>query len=82
MNAPLTGKERERMESCLKRGRPLGEDRWAKRTAARLHLEHTIRPEGRPRKHTLPQARRAKPEPSDAPPAGAGPRRKGTGGDG
>ena len=63
------------MELCLKRGQPLGEERWVKRTATRLHLEHTLRPEGRPRKCP---ARPAEPGRADAPAAGAGRRRKGT----
>jgi putative transposase len=84
VNAPLTAKERERMELCLKRGQPLGDERWVRRTAACLRLEHTLRPEGRPRKHPLPQARQAKQakkekkeksEPPGSPRAGAGRRR-------
>ena len=49
VNTPLTGKELERVQASLERSRPLGDDGWVSRTVARLHLEHTIRREGRPR---------------------------------
>jgi putative transposase len=50
VNRPLTGKELDRVRASLERGRPFGDDAWAARTVRRLHLEHTVRPEGRPRK--------------------------------
>jgi putative transposase len=50
VNRPLTRKELDRFEASLKRGRPFGNERWTSQTAARLGLQHTIRPEGRPRK--------------------------------
>jgi hypothetical protein len=34
----------------MKRSRPFGTDRWVARIAAKLDLEHTLRPEGRPKK--------------------------------
>ena len=37
------------IENCLRRGCPCGPDAWVKRTAARLELESTLRPRGRPR---------------------------------
>ncbi len=36
---------------ALGRGRPLGEAQWVEQTAARLHLTHTLRREGRPKKN-------------------------------
>ena len=41
--------EVEAIRTSLRRGRPLGDERWTRRTAARLGLEFTIRPRGRPR---------------------------------
>jgi len=35
----------------VKRGRPLGDERWTDRTAAKLGLGATLRPPGRPRKN-------------------------------
>jgi putative transposase len=40
----------ERLRASLERDRPLGDDAWVKRTAARLGLAHTLNPRGRPRK--------------------------------
>jgi putative transposase len=50
VNAPLTRKELAAIELSLKRGRPLGTDKWVQQSVRRLKLEHTIRDEGRPRK--------------------------------
>lgn len=50
VNRPQTAAELEAVRLCVKRGRPLGEERWTQRTIARLDLEHTVRPVGRPRK--------------------------------
>ena len=50
VNEPLTDKERERMKISIDRGRPFGDDQWVTRTASKLHLEHTLRHEGRPAK--------------------------------
>ena len=47
---PLTRKELAAVEMSLKRCRPLGDERWAAGAVRRLGLEHTVRPEGRPRK--------------------------------
>jgi putative transposase len=49
VNEPISRAELLRLETSMKRSRPFGDDRWAARAAARLGLEHTIRPEGRPR---------------------------------
>ena len=50
VNRPLTEKEIDRVRVSIARDRPLGDDDWARRTAARLNLEHTLRAEGRPPK--------------------------------
>jgi putative transposase len=52
VNQPLTQKELDRIETSLQRSRPLGTDKWAIKTAAILHLDHTLRREGRPKKST------------------------------
>ena len=46
----LTRRELEMVEASLKRGRPLGDERWAARAVRKLGLEHTVRREGRPNK--------------------------------
>ena len=51
VNRPLTLKEHERVRLSIDRGRPFGAEQWVARTVRRLGLEHTVRPEGRPRKH-------------------------------
>ena len=50
VNRPETAAELEAVRMSLRRGRPFGSDRWIKQTAARLGLESTLRPRGRPRK--------------------------------
>ena len=50
VNAPLTAKELDRVRVSIERGRPYGGDEWVRQTVQKLGLEHTIRPEGRPRK--------------------------------
>lgn len=50
VNAPLTAKELERVRVSVVRGRPYGDEAWQKRMVGRLHLEHTVRGEGRPAK--------------------------------
>jgi putative transposase len=50
VNAPLTAKELDRIRLSMQRGRPYGGDEWVRRTVEQLGLEHTVRPEGRPRK--------------------------------
>jgi putative transposase len=46
----LTQKELERIKLSIERSQPLGNDTWVSRMAVRLHLEHTLRREGRPSK--------------------------------
>ena len=50
VNEPLTKAEIGKMKMTLARGQPFGDDGWVKKTATRLHLEHTLRREGRPAK--------------------------------
>lgn len=38
------------IRKSLDRGRPLGNEKWVKQTAARMDLESTLRPRGRPKK--------------------------------
>jgi putative transposase len=49
VNEAIGPRELERLELSERRGRPFGEDRWVAKTVAKLGLEHTVRPEGRPR---------------------------------
>jgi putative transposase len=44
----LREKELESLRNCIARGAPLGDERWVERTAAKLNLESTMRPRGRP----------------------------------
>jgi putative transposase len=53
VNAPPTGAEEDAVAVSLTRGRPFGGPAWQQRTAARLGLEATFRPRGRPRKHPI-----------------------------
>jgi len=50
VNRPLTEKELARIKASVERGRPFGSDKWVQQTVKRLHMEHTVRPLGRPRK--------------------------------
>ena len=58
---PLQDRERERLLTSLRRGRPYGDEKWTAKAADRLGLSHTLRPRGRPRK--------PKPEAAKTPPA-------------
>jgi putative transposase len=48
VNTPLSAGELKRLRGSVVRNRPFGTDAWTDRTARRLGLEHTLRPEGRP----------------------------------
>ena len=39
-----------KIEQCIRRGTPLGQDNWIRQTAKRLLLTSTLQPRGRPRK--------------------------------
>jgi len=41
-----------KIQNCIKRGSPFGNDRWIKIASQKLELEITLRPRGRPRKST------------------------------
>jgi putative transposase len=50
VNKALTPREMDRLATSLKRDRPFGSETWTARIVKRLGLDHTIRPEGRPKK--------------------------------
>jgi len=50
VNEPINEKELARLRTCLTRGQPLGDPSWTERIVSKLSLQHTVRPEGRPRK--------------------------------
>jgi putative transposase len=50
VNEPQTEAEVAAIRKCVVRGRPFGEDGWTESSVARLGLERTQRPRGRPRK--------------------------------
>jgi len=50
VNMRLDGRALEPIRTALARGIPLGSENWSAATAARLGLELTLRPRGRPRK--------------------------------
>jgi len=50
VNAAETTEELDWLRLSLGRGKPLGNPTWTQHTIARLGLESTIRPRGRPRK--------------------------------
>ena len=50
VNSPLTAKELDRVRVSIAKGRPYGADDWVTQTVNELGLQHTVRPEGRPRK--------------------------------
>ena len=49
VNEPLSLVELAAINRSIRRGTPLGATNWVQETANRLHLEHTLRPLGRPR---------------------------------
>ncbi len=50
VNEPLEEQALASARECVKRGRPFGGEKWVRRTAARLGLNFTLRPRGRPKK--------------------------------
>lgn len=52
VNQPETLQEMDALRRCVKRGQPLGGDRWRVRMAAILGLESAMSPIGRPRKRS------------------------------
>ena len=49
VNRPQSAAELEALRKSIERGTPFGSKSWQARTAARLGLESTLRPRGRPR---------------------------------
>jgi putative transposase len=60
VNQPLTTGALEALRRCVNRGTPFGAAAWVEQTAARLHLESTLRPRGRPRRQGAPDANASK----------------------
>jgi len=52
VNKPQSEAEQAAVRNCITRGTPFGSDKWISNAAARLSLESTIRPRGRPRKES------------------------------
>ena len=50
VNQAESGEELEALRRCVQRGAPFGRETWQQRTAAKLGLESSLRPRGRPRK--------------------------------
>jgi putative transposase len=50
VNQPQTAAEEESLRRCVRRGQPFGDPIWQEQTSARLGLETTFRPRGRPGK--------------------------------
>jgi putative transposase len=50
VDEPQSDTELKRLRLLARRGAPYGEDGWQRKTAALLKLDHTLRPQGRPRK--------------------------------
>ena len=48
VNQPQTSGEVEVIRKSIARGMPYGTERWVSQTAARLEINHTLRPRGRP----------------------------------
>ena len=56
VNAAETTEELEQLRRSVARGKPFGNPTWTQRTIARLGLESSIPPRGRPRKQSDEQA--------------------------
>ena len=50
VNRPQTAEEEQALAICIARGRPFGTPDWVASAAAKLGLQITLRPRGRPRK--------------------------------
>jgi putative transposase len=51
VNRPQSEAEIDAIRRSIERGAPLGHESWQRRTAAKLGLEPSLRPRGRPRKN-------------------------------
>ena len=54
VNQPQSAEEEKAIARCIGRGRPYGTADWVAAAAARLGLEGTLRPRGRPKKPSPP----------------------------
>jgi putative transposase len=61
VNAAVSETEVECVRECVRRDRPFGADAWTKATAARLGLESSLRPPGRPSSRIMEVAARRLP---------------------
>jgi len=61
VDAAIGAAELAALRKSVQRGTPFGSLEWQEKVAHRLHLESTMRPRGRPRKHPLPEADMAVP---------------------
>ena len=50
VNGPQSQEEEDALAGCIARGRPFGTAEWVAATAAKLGLQTTLRPRGRPKK--------------------------------
>jgi len=50
VSQPESEAELEALRNCVRRERPYGDDTWAKKIAAKLGSEQSLRPRGRPRR--------------------------------
>jgi putative transposase len=50
VNSVMPQAKVQMIRTAIERDRPLGNEAWVRRMAAKLGLEHTLRPRGRPRK--------------------------------
>ena len=55
VNEPQTAKDLAEVRESTRRGRPFGCPAWQAGTAARLKLQSTFRPAGRPKKKEEPE---------------------------
>jgi putative transposase len=51
VHRPLDEATLQRIRNATATGLPYGDDQWIQRLAKKLHLDLTIRPRGRPKKH-------------------------------
>ena len=54
VNRPQSDAEEEAIRISIRRGRPYGDNEWQQLTAAKLGLEKTFRPRGRPKLQLVP----------------------------
>jgi putative transposase len=62
VNEPMDETLEKQLQEAIKRGRPFGDPAWVAKTAERLGLEFTLRPQGRPRKLPVAEKKPAAPK--------------------